>query len=68
MMTEQSALLREATRQSFVTFVERVIPHMIPGYLHYSYVDLIAANIEGIMDPNRGGQLVVNLPPRHAKS
>lgn len=68
MMTETSTLLREASRASLVTFVERMLPQMIPGFIHFLYIDLIAAKIQNVADSTTGGQLVINLPPRHAKS
>ena len=67
-MNEESHLLREASRQSLITFIHRTMPQMIPDYVHFPYVDLISAKIEHLVGPPQAGRLAINLPPRHGKS
>ena len=61
-------LLREASRQSLITFVERALPLLIAGYVPFTYVSLIAAKVEEPVIAGQSKRLVINLPPRHGKS
>jgi hypothetical protein len=63
-----ATVLRLARRESFITFNDLALRAMIPNFWHFTYIDLIAAKIESVVAPPRSGRIVINLPPRHAKS
>jgi hypothetical protein len=67
-MSDLSIALRQASRESLITFIERALLLMIPQYMHFGYVELIAAMIEELVLRPRLGKLAINLPPRHGKS
>ena len=60
--------IREASRQSFVTFAERALHVMIPGYVHFHYISLLAALIEQPILGSQPGRIAINVPPRHGKT
>ncbi len=61
-------LIRQASRQSFVTFAERAMHVMIPGYVHFPYISLVAAHIEKPILSSQPGRIAINVPPRHGKT
>ena len=67
-MNIEPNLLREASRQSLITFVERALLLLIAGYVPFTYVSLIAAKVEEPVIAGQSKRLVINLPPRHGKS
>lgn len=67
-MSEQVNALREATRSSMLTFIERAMYDMIPNYKPFPYLSFIAAKIQEPILGERSARLAFNLPPRHGKS
>ena len=67
-MSENANLLRQASRESLITFNERILPLLISDYVHFPYSDLISAKIEDLVAPLKSGRLAINVPPRHGKS
>lgn len=67
-MNSQTNLGREASRQSFIFFIEIVLPLIIPNFVSFLYFAYLGAEIEdAILNPH-SRNLAINLPPRHGKS
>ena len=62
------SLLIQAARSSLVTFVSLALDKLVHNFTHFTYIDLIAATVEEIVQTQQRGRLVINLPPRHGKS
>ena len=60
--------LHSLCRTHFWAFNSLMLSHVVTGYEHFSYLDLMAECIEEAVLRRTDGKLVVNLPPRHLKS
>ena len=67
-MDNHQALMSVVSKKSFVAFAERALQVMIPGYVHYTYISLLAASIEWPILSSQPGRLAINVPPRHGKT
>ena len=67
-MDNHQALIRAVSWKSFVSFAERALHVLIPGYVHFPYISLVAALIEKPILGSQPGRIAINIPPRHGKT